>query len=133
VSFESSVHINEYGTDDFSALQLVYPGGKSAHAAQSIGMDMGRGAAVFGSEGAIWLPDFQMAETMTVSPYGGEPYEVSLPWEINGFEYQIREAARCIAAGMSTSDILKPSDSLTVLRLMDEIRRSWGMKFSYER
>ena len=33
---------------------------------------------------------------------------------------------------MNTSDILKPTDSLTVLRLMDEIRESWGMKFSYE-
>lgn len=132
VSFESSVHINEYGTDDFSAIQLVYPGGKSAHAAQSIGMDMGRGAAVFGSEGAIWLPDFQMAQTMTVSPYGGKPYEVSLPWEINGFEYQIREAVRCVSAGMSTSDILRPGDSLAVLRLLDQIRASWGIKFSYE-
>ncbi len=132
VSFESSVHINEYGTDDFSAVQLVYPGGRSAHAVQSIGMDMGRGAAVFGSEGAIRLPDFQMAQTMTVSPYGGKPYEVSLPWEINGFEYQIREAARCVSAGMSTSDILKHGDSLAVLRLLDQIRASWGMKFSYE-
>ena len=99
---------------------------------QAIGMDLGRAAAVFGTRGAIWLPDFQMARTMTVTPYGGQPYEVSLPWEINGFEYQIREVDRCVRAGMNTSDILKPADSLTVLRLMDEIRRSWGMKFSYE-
>ena len=132
VSFESNVHMSEYGTDDFSAVSLTYPGGRSAHAVQAIGMDLGRAAAVFGTRGAIWLPDFQMARTMTVTPYGGQPYEVSLPWEINGFEYQIREVDRCVRAGMNTSDILKPADSLTVLRLMDEIRESWGMKFSYE-
>ena len=132
LSFESNVHISEYGTDDFSAVSLTYPGGRSAHAVQAIGMDLGRAAAVFGTRGAIWLPDFQMARTMTVTPYGGQSYEVSLPWEINGFEYQIREVDRCVRAGMSTSDILKPADSLTVLRLMDEIRESWGMKFSYE-
>lgn len=89
VSFESNVHMSEYGTDDFSAVSLTYPGGRSAHAVQAIGMDLGRAAAVFGTRGAIWLPDFQMARTMTVTPYGGQPYEMSLPWEINGFEYQI--------------------------------------------
>lgn len=130
--FESSVHINAYGTDDFSALQLVYPGGRTAHAVQSIGVETGRNAAVFGSEGSIWLPDYQMAQTMTIRPNGGEPYEVSIPWEVNGFEYQIREAARCAARGESASGRWTPADSLAVLRLMDEIRRSWGMKFSYE-
>ena len=57
---------------------------------------------------------------------------MSIPWEVNGFEYQIREAARCAARGESASGRWTPQDSLTVLRLMDEIRRSWGMKFSYE-
>ena len=121
-----------YTSDDFSALQLEYPGGRTAHAVQSIGVETGRNAVVFGSEGSIWLPDYQMAQTMTVKPNGGEPYEVSIPWEVNGFEYQIREAARCAARGESASGRWTPQDSLTVLRLMDEIRRSWGMKFSYE-
>lgn len=133
LSFQSDVHINEYGTDDFSALQLVYPGGRSAHAVQTIGMETGRNAVVFGTGGSIWFPDFQMAQTMTVKPLEGEAYNVSLPFEINGFEYQIREVSRCVAAGMSTSDRLRESDSLAVLKLMDDIRDSWGMKFSYER
>ena len=41
LSFESNVHISEYGTDDFSAVSLTYPGGRSAHAVQAIGMDLG--------------------------------------------------------------------------------------------
>lgn len=133
VSFDSTVNINAYGTDDFSAVQLLYPGGRSAHAVQSIGMAMERTAAVYGTEGVVLLPDYQMAESMEVRPYDGEAYRVKIPWEVNGFEYQIREVNRCVAAGMNASDRWSPADSLAVLGLMDEIRGSWGMKFIYEK
>ena len=70
---------------------------------------------------------------MTVRKYDGESYEVNCPVDINGFEYQIREAARCVREGKSVSDWYTPKDSLTVLKLMDDIRESWDMKFSYEK
>ena len=133
VHFSSNVTINEYGTDDFSAILLEYPGGKTASVTTSIGMVMPREAVVFGTKGSIYLPDYQQAQSMTVRPYGKDSYEVNIPFEVNGFEYQIREASRCVAAGMNTSDILTEEDSLTILQLMDDIRESWDMKFSYER
>ena len=132
VSFSSRVHLNEYGTDDFSTILLEYPGGRTAGVTTSIGMDIPREAAVFGTKGSITLPDFQKAEKMTVRLYGGESYDVEIPFDINGFEYQIREASRCAAAGQSTSQILKAEDSLAILKLMDDIRESWGLKFAFE-
>ena len=54
------------------------------------------------------------------------------PFDVNGFEYEIREVNRCIKMGMSTSDMLRESDTLTVLETMDAIRASWGMKFPGE-
>ena len=69
---------------------------------------------------------------MTVRLYEGDSYNVEIPFEVNGFEYQIREASRCVAEKLSTSKILKAEDSLTILKLMDDIRESWGMKFAFE-
>lgn len=69
---------------------------------------------------------------MTIQTSDGESQEFSMPFEINGFEYQIRETARCVKAGMSASDRFSPEDSLAVLQLMDDIRQSWDMKFTYE-
>ena len=131
-SFTSQVHINEYGTDDFSVLQLSYPKGRTGHALQTIGMETGREAAIFGTKGSVHLKDYQQAQTMTIQTLDGESQEFSMPFEINGFEYQIRETARCIKAGMSASDRFSPEDSLAVLQLMDDIRQSWDMKFTYE-
>ena len=131
-SLQSQVHINEYGTDDFSTIQLSYPGGCTAYCAQSIGMVMDRQAVIFGDKGTIAFSDYQHAETMSIRLYDGEEYTVKAPFKINGFEYQIEEVSRCVAEGKCSSDRFTPEDSLAVLRLMDQIRESWGMKFGYE-
>lgn len=133
VSFTSRYHISEYGTDDFSSILLTYPGGKTASVTTAIGFNMAREGVIYGTEGSIYLPDYQMAQKLTVKPKTGDAYEVEMPFEINGFEYQIREVSRCVKAGLSTSDVLKAEDSIAVLELMDEIRSSWNMKFSWER
>ncbi len=132
-SFESHYHINEYGTDDFSTILLRYPGGRSAVVTTSIGINMTRYAIVYGTKGSIALDDFQHAEKLTVTVDGEAPYVIDLPEEFNGFEYQIREVERCVSLGMTTSDILKETDTLEILELMDQIRTSWGMTFDCEK
>ncbi len=131
-SFESSYHLNEYGTDDFSTILLKYADGKSATITTSIGMSIPRFAAVYGTQGSILLDDFQQSTKFTVQRYGEEAYTIELPFDATGFEYQIREAERCVRLGMTTSDILKKKDTLETMELMDKIRASWGMKFTCE-
>lgn len=132
-SFDSHYHINEYGTDDFSTILLRYPGGKSAVVTTAIGVNMTRFAAVYGTKGCISLDDFQHAEKLTVQVEGEDAYVIDLPREINGFEYQIREVERCVKQGMTTSDVLKKEDTLEILELMDQIRKSWGLAFACEK
>jgi len=132
VHISSTVRRNEYGTDDFSAVLLEYPGGRSASVATAIGMDMPRQAAVFGTRGEITLADFQMAEHFHVRRYDGTEYDVDMPFDVNGFEYQIREVNRCVRLGMNTSDILREKDSMTVMETMDSLRASWGIRFEGE-
>ena len=98
-TFTSEVRLNEYGTDDFSALQLRYPGGRTAHSVQAIGLQIERRAALYFDSATVYLPDFQGAYAMTVRPNEGEAYTVECSPDINGFEYEIREASRCIGAG----------------------------------
>lgn len=129
MNFTSQVHLNEYGTDDFSSILLHYGNGKSAVVTASIGMEMNRDAVIYGSKGSIHFSDFQHAQKMTVHLYGEEAYDVEIPFDINGFEYQIREVKRCIQAGMNTSDCLPKEDSLAVLGLMEEIRGEWEVRF----
>ncbi len=126
------VHINEYGTDDYSRLVLTYPGGCKAESVQTIGQELERNARILGTKGSIFLPDFQHAETMTLEVEGKEPEVIRCPVDINGFEYEIREASRCVKLGRTGSDRYTPQDSLALTRLMYDTRMSWGMKFAGE-
>ena len=94
---------------------------------------MPREAAVFGSGGSIYLPDYQKAERLVIRPMKGEEYVLDFPFEVNGFEYQIQEVNRCVRLGMSSSDVLKKEDTLDILGLMDDIRASWGLVFDCEK
>ena len=136
-SFTSDVHMTDVGTDDFSVIHLHYPqeNGQGAEAVvtTAIGLDIQRKAAVIGTKGSIYLDDFQKAETMTVSLSDGEEYEIEIPFEINGFEYQIREASNCIREGRTHSGIYTPQMSLQTLSLIDDIRAGWNMKFPFEK
>lgn len=132
LGFTSNYHLNEYGTDDYSTILLDYPGGRRGAVTTSIGVLMPREAVVFGTKGSIYLPDYQMAEQLVVRTTGKGEYTQEFPFDVNGFEYQIREVDRCVRLGMSTSDTLKKEDTLAVLRLMDDIRKTWGMKFDCE-
>lgn len=121
VNYSIVSHMSEYGTDDFSTVQLVYPGGRSANSTVSIGLVMPHTAAVFGTKGAIYFDEFQSADKMTVVPVDKEAYTFESPILHKGFEYQIREAERCVKAGMNSSDILKPEDTIAVTGLMEDI------------
>ena len=50
----------------------------------------------------------------------------------SSFEYEIREASRCVKLGRTGSDRYTPQDSLALTRLMYDTRMSWGMKFAGE-
>ena len=128
----AKVHINENGTDDYSCLKLTYNDGCIAESVQTIGEELKRNARIEGTKGSIFLPDFQHAKTLILEVDGKGPETIEYPVDINGFEYEIREAGRCIASGNSASAIYTPEDSIALTRLMYDIRMSWNMIFDGE-
>ncbi|MCR4823660.1 MAG: Gfo/Idh/MocA family oxidoreductase [Treponema sp.] len=129
ISFTSAVTMNEFGTDAFSCLQLSYPQGKSAQCSQAIGLVMARKAALYFDEASIYLDDFQNATSYIVERPGQESQNFSFPFDINGFEYQIREFSQCVKEGKTHSSIHTPQKSMELLALMDKIRSDWKMEF----
>ena len=79
--------------DDYSSLTLWYPGGVRADSVQATDRLIERNAVITGTKGSIFLPDFQHAVKMTVQSLDKEAWDVELPVEINGFEYEIREVS----------------------------------------
>lgn len=123
---QSKVHTNEFGTDDFETMIFEYENGTTAALTVSIGMKFAKEGIIYGTKGSIRLPDFQMAQKMYVDSYDGTSEEIDIPFEINGFEYQIREAISCIENGKVLSSIQTPENTIAVMEIMDALRKQWG-------
>jgi predicted dehydrogenase len=54
------------------------------------------------------------------------------PFEINGFEYQLREAERCIRAGLAESPQMPLAESLALARWLDAARRDVGVRYPFD-
>lgn len=128
----SHVRLNEYGTDEWSKTELVYPSGAKAVSLNAIGEEMDRVCRIRGNKGEIFIPDFQHFVTMNIRDANGEE-SISVPVSINGFEYEIREVTECVRKGLTSSPSYTIEHSLNISRLIYDIRRKWNMKFEGER
>jgi predicted dehydrogenase len=75
---------------------------------------------------------FWEATTATLNATGQAPLTVEAPFRINGFEYEIEEAMRCIRAGLVESPLLPLDESLAVVELMDAMRARIGVRYPFE-
>ena len=54
------------------------------------------------------------------------------PFKINGFEYQIEEAIKCINLRMTESSIYGADRSIRLSNILYDIRKSFNLKFDCE-
>lgn len=128
----STVMRGAQGTDEMESMLLDYGGGRTALLISAIGTHIPLTASVYGSDGWVEVPEFKNPQRAVVHKNDGSSYEISLPLESTGFEYQIREACRCVQQGRIQSGIMTPENSIATMAIMDELRRQWGMKFPFE-
>jgi predicted dehydrogenase len=88
---------------------------------------------VYGTKGYIDVPDFKNPQRVTLYVDGETPVTVERPFEVNGFEYEIREAMNCVREGEKECALMTAEQSIAVMRIMDEIRRQNGMRFPFEK
>jgi hypothetical protein len=124
--------IGEYTTDKFDSIMLSYENGVTAHLITTIGTVIEPQAVLFGTKGQITLPNFSALQNFIVEKSDGTKYSVDAPFEINGFEYQIRETAACLLAKRIESNIMTHQNTLNIMQLMDEARTAWGLRFPCE-
>ena len=122
------------GMDEMVEKMVTLRKGKTiAQLTTAIGVNMPTFAAVYGTKGHIDIPEFKNPTRAVLHLDGQEPVELAHPFEINGFEYEIREAQACAEAGSLQSERMTGQQTIAVMRIMDEIRRQNGFRFPFER
>jgi len=129
---QSNLVMNSAGTDAIDAM-LLRRGNAVAQLTTAIGAQMTVFGGIYGTKGHIDVPEFKNPQKVTVCVDGEVPYDIVCPFEINGFEYEIREAMACVREGKLSSGIMTPEQSVATMAIMDEIRRQNGLRFPFEK
>ncbi|MDE0396335.1 MAG: Gfo/Idh/MocA family oxidoreductase [Candidatus Poribacteria bacterium] len=125
----SLAHIGETGVDEQAAVLLGYDAGQIASLSCAITTRTSQDARIFGTKGAIYIPNFSRATSATLEVLGKAPVQIEIPFTGNGFEYQVLEVIKCLRAGKLESDVMPLDESLSIIKTMDVARAEWGLEY----
>lgn len=121
LSIKSSVYIGKTGVDENITVNLSYENGVEAQLYGAINLNTKREANIIGTKGIICVPRFSSGDRLILKVEGKEEI-YDFPFEINGFEYQIREVNNCLKDGKLESGIMSWKDSIEVMKILDKVK-----------
>ena len=124
--------LSQTGVDDNTGILLEYPSGGMAVLSCSLRAKTSREARIFGSKGSIVIPEFWHASSLLLQLEGKEISEEKIPFENTGFQFEAAEVEKCLREGKLESPTMPLDESLSILRIMDEVRRIAGLKYPME-
>ena len=128
--------LTETGVDGHVSLLLGYPGRILALLDTTLWTKTPTTAVISGTEGSLEIEGDFYAAGRRVRLRGADrarsEVESFVVEGTNGFEYQVAEAARCIAAGLPESPRMTWDSSRAVMAVMDEVRRQVGVTYPGE-
>lgn len=130
-SVVSNAVLSDGGVDLSSFYFMQYESGQVALLSSSVEALSRQQAVIQCKNGYIVIDTPHAANGFTVYQNDNKK-EYNFPFDFDGFEYQLRHTNDCIRQGETVSDIMKPHDTIAVLKIMDNMRKEWGMKFPFE-
>jgi predicted dehydrogenase len=116
------------GVDVEEAVQLGFPGGRSATLFSSLLSPSPGQARVFGTGGWIdVLPRFHHPDTIVLHRAGAEPETITRPAVGGGYSHELVEVTECVAAGRRESGVMPLADTIAVQDVLAEVADRLGM------
>ncbi len=134
---KSMTHFSDSGVDEISNYLFRFPSGCFASISTSFHLKMNNSATLYGQNGFIEFPQFQVGERFTINLHKGtnnivESREVFEKNHDNGFIYQVEEVINCIYEGKLESDIIPLKETNSIMEVMDKMRNEWGFVYPFE-
>ena len=129
----SSVIKTESGVDAQNSITLLYPGGKMAVLNSSIQVLSDRQGIIYGTKGFLVVENINNFESISV--YNTDRKLVGSyerPEQISGYEYQVLASKTAIEQGETQCPQMPHQTTLQVMKVMDELRKQWGIRYPFE-
>lgn len=130
----STVLMTETGVDGQECITMTWPDGKFAVLNSSIYGESDRQGIFYGTNGYMIVDNVN--DPLNIDIYDASHQlvrHVDLPEQSTGYEYEVLELMDCIQKGMMECPSMLHAETLRVLRIMDSIRKDWGLVYPQEK
>lgn len=133
----------ENGIDAWNSVNLTFQNGVTSSFQSSCDMPAGtdtHNATVYGTKGFITTENFFMTQEAQLHTYQSEwgnenkiTEKAKVPFDVNGYEYELIDATKCILEGKTESSVHPHHRSVELCTLMDTLRKEWNFKYPFEK
>lgn len=129
----STAVMSPKGIDWMNSITLTFADGKMAVLHSNMLAQTDRQGVINGDKGYIEIQNINNCEEIRVFDLDRKmTARYDVPEQINGYEYELLSCVKAIREGKTECPEMPHSEILRVMRLMDRIRKDWGMTFPCE-
>ncbi|MEM8886849.1 MAG: Gfo/Idh/MocA family oxidoreductase [Bacteroidota bacterium] len=129
---ETMARLAKTGVDEQSIYLFEYENGAIAELSSCFTGDTGREALILGTKGQIRVPMFWKAQEAYLDIQGGESRHSTFELASFGLQYQAIYIMEALLAGKKETEWMPWSETRRIMKRMDSLRASWGMKYPWE-
>ncbi len=121
------------GVDWMNSITLTFDDNKMAVLCSSMLALSDREGVISGDKGYMEVQNINNCEEIRVFDLERKmTARYTVPEQISGYEYEVQSCIQAIKEGKTECEEMPHRETLRVMRLLDEIRSQWGMKFPCE-
>ena len=133
VSIDSQCVKSKTGMDLTNAMTLVLADGMLCNlqsSAACVGDNIG---VIAGTDGNLIIDNINNPQRITVNTHDREFVEdILVPKQITGYEYQFIACRKALVEGLLEPREMPHDETLFIMRLMDDLRLKWGVRYPYD-
>lgn len=129
----STAVLTDKGVDAQNSITICFEDGKMAVLTSSMMGLSDRQGIIYGTKGFVVVENINNCEGIKV--FNLEREEIAsypTPKQISGYEYEIEASIKAIQNGKLECEEMPHEETLRVMKLMDDLRASWGVKYPFE-
>ena len=130
---DATATLGKTGIDEQTAITLKYSGGPLAVLHTSIRANTSCEATMIGTRGRIRVHSpFWKPSKMTISIDDATEETIEMPYSGHGYYFEAKEFMNCLREGKVESPIMPLEETLSILRVLDEARKQFGVRYPME-
>ncbi len=133
---EAAMVPTDTGVDGQDTIMLEYADGTMSSMFTTMYALTDRRGLICGTDGFITVQNINNPQRITVYEPDRNSYtirkDITVPEQITGYEYEVEACKKALEEGRIECEEMPHSETITIMKQMDEIRKQFGIVFPFE-